>query len=84
MTDHPNSMNPRGGPPWRDISKLNGGTIMADTRSRDQWLRLQAVQVIAMLPEDTEEARRILWPMPAAYSMTSLPKRTGSFSGTCL
>ena len=33
---------------------------MADTRSRDQWLRLQAVQVIAMLSEDTEEARRIL------------------------
>jgi hypothetical protein len=32
---------------------------MAD-RSRDQWLRLQSVQVIAMLPEDPEEARRIL------------------------
>jgi hypothetical protein len=32
---------------------------MAD-RSRDQWLRLQAVQVIAMLPENEEEALRIL------------------------
>lgn len=29
-------------------------------RSRDQWLRLQAVQVIAMLPENEEEALRIL------------------------
>ena len=29
-------------------------------RPRDQWLRLQAVQIIAMLPENTEEGRRIL------------------------
>jgi hypothetical protein len=27
MTDHPNSMNPRGGPPGRDTFTLNGGTI---------------------------------------------------------
>jgi hypothetical protein len=25
MTDHPNSMNPRGGPPGRDLFTLNGG-----------------------------------------------------------
>lgn len=29
-------------------------------RPRDQWLRLQAVQVIAMLPENEEEALRVL------------------------
>jgi hypothetical protein len=33
---------------------------MADTRSRDRLGRLQAVQIIAMLPEDIEEARCIL------------------------
>jgi hypothetical protein len=33
---------------------------MADNRPRDRWQRLQAVQLIAMLPEDIEEARRIL------------------------
>ena len=27
MTDHSNSMNPRGGPPGRDTFTLNGGTI---------------------------------------------------------
>jgi hypothetical protein len=28
MTDHPNSMNPRGGPPGRDIFTSNGGQLM--------------------------------------------------------
>lgn len=27
---------------------------------RDRWLRLQAIQIVTMLPDDIDEARRIL------------------------
>jgi hypothetical protein len=35
---------------------------MSETRSRarEQWLKVQAMHVVAMLPEDTAEAKRVL------------------------
>jgi hypothetical protein len=52
--------------PARDVE---ASVKSEDGRSRDRWLRLQAVQVIAMLPENEEEALRIL-----AYAQELLQK----------